>query len=177
MAVRALLRRLGARHGIALGAIVVIVGVLVIARMGGNPTGSLVTGGTDRGLVPSGSPAPDDGAASVPAPQPPTTSPGASTPQDVAMRFATAWLHHTGVTAATWRAVLAPMSTARLGGELTNADPETVPANNITGPVSLTDHSATYVEADVPTDSGTLVLSLLAAHGQWRVDAIDWEPA
>jgi hypothetical protein len=177
MAVRAVLRRIGVRYGIALGAIIVIVTVLVVARAANHPAGSLVTSGTDRGLVPSGSAAPDDGAAGVPAPRPPSTSPGASTPKDVATRFASAWLHHAGVTAAAWRAALAPMSTDRLDGELADADPETVPANSITGRVSLTDHSATYVEADVPTDAGTLVLSLLATHGRWQVDGVDWRPA
>jgi hypothetical protein len=173
----ATLRRLGLRYGISLGLVVVVIVVIVVARTGDHSTGSLVQHGTDGGLVPSTSPIPDDGVASVPAPQPPSTSPGSATPQTVATKFATAWLRHTGVTAAAWRASLAALSTERLDGELADADPQTVPADRITGPVALTDHAASFVEADVPTDAGTLTLSLLATGGRWQVDAIDWEPA
>ena len=173
----ALLRRLGLRYGISLGLVVVVVVVIVVARAGHHSTGSLVSGGADRGLVPSTSPIPDDGVESVPGPQPPSTSPGGATPQTVATTFATDWLRHTGVTAAGWRASLAALSTNRLDGELADADPQTVPADRITGPVTLTDHAAAFVEADVPTDAGTLTLSLLATGGRWQVDAIDWAPA
>jgi hypothetical protein len=174
---RVLVRRLGLRYGISLGLMVVVVVVIVVARAGHHSTGSLVRNGSDRGLVPSTSPVPDDGVASVPAPQPPSTRPGAAPPQTVATRFAIGWLRHDGVSAATWRASLTVLSTDRLDGELADADPQTVPADRITGPVTFTDHAASFVEADVPTDAGTLVLSLLATQGTWQVDAIDWEPA
>jgi hypothetical protein len=174
---RDLLRRIGLRYGIGLGIVVVVAVIIVVARIGSGPTGSLVRSGTDRGLVPSSSPAPDDGVVGLPTPQPPSTSPGAVTPQAVAMSFATAWLHTDGVPAAAWRATLHPMSTARLDGELADADPQTVPAQRLTGPVALTDHASTYAQARVPTDAGTLILSLLATSGRWRVDAIDWNPA
>jgi hypothetical protein len=173
----ALLRRLGFRYGISLGLVVVVIVVIVVARAVNHSTGSLVRPGADAGLVPSTSPIPDDGVASVPALQPPSTSPGAATPQTVATRFAKAWLRHTGVTAAAWRSSLTALSTDRLDGELADADPQTVPADRITGSIALTDHVASFVEADVPTDGGTLTLSLLATGGRWQVDAIDWEPA
>jgi hypothetical protein len=173
---RSLLRRVGLRYGIGISAIVVVVVIIVIARALGGTTNSLVTSGAAGGLLPSGSPAPDDGAESVPAPKPPITSPGTSSPQAVAAAFAAAWLHHTGVTATGWRAALAQYATDRLSGELAQADPQTVPADRVTGAVTLVDHATTYVEADVPTDAGTLVLSLLATDGRWRVDAIDWSP-
>lgn len=172
-----LLRRLGVRYGIGLGLVVVVIVVIVVARSRGHSTGSLVQGGADGGLVPSTSQIPDDGVASVPAPQPPSTSPGGATPRALATTFATDWLRHTGVTAAGWRAALAALSTDRLDRELADADPQTVPADRITGPVALTDHAASFVVADVPTDAGTLTLSLLATGGRWQVDAIDWEPA
>ena len=171
------LRRLGLRYGISLGLVVVVIVVIVVARARSHSTGSLVTGRADGGLVPSTSPIPDDGVASVPAPQPPSTSPGSATPQAVATTFATDWLRHAGVTAARWRAALAALSTDRLDGELADADPQTVPADRITGPVTLTDHAASFVVANVPTDAGTLTLSLLATGGRWQVDAIDWAPA
>jgi len=70
---------------------------------------------------------------------------GGATPQAVASTFATDWLRHTGVTAAGWRAALAALSTDRLDGELTDADPQTVPADRITGPVTLTNHAASIL--------------------------------
>lgn len=172
-----LLHRLGLRYGIGLGLVVVVIVVIVVARWAGHSTGSLVQGRADGGLVPSTSQIPDDGVASVPEPQPPSTSPGSATPQAVATSFATDWLRHTGVTAAGWRAALATLSTDRLDRELADADPQTVPADRITGPIALTDHAASFVVAEVPTDAGTLTLSLLATGGRWQVDAIDWEPA
>ena len=42
-----------------------------------------------------------------------------------------------------WHAALAALSTDRLAGELNDADPQTVPADRITGPVTQTDHAAT----------------------------------
>lgn len=173
----ALLRRLGPRYGISLGLVVLVIAVIVVARDRGHSTGSLVRDGADGGLVPSTSLIPDDGVVSVPAPQPPSTSPGSAPPRAVATTFATDWLRHTGVTPARWRAALAALSTDRLDSELTDADPQTVPADRITGPVTLTDHAASFVVADVPTDAGTLTLSLLATNGRWQVDAIDWAPA
>lgn len=174
---RLLLRRIGLRYGISLGLVVVVIVVIVVARDRGHSTGSLVRDGADGGLAPSTSSIPDDGVASIPAPQPPSTGPGRATPQAVATTFATDWLRHTGVTPAGWRAALATLSTDRLDGELAAADPQTVPAERITGPVTLTDHAASFVVADIPTDAGTLTLSLLATGGRWQVDAIDWAPA
>jgi len=98
-----------------------------------------------------------------------------ATPQAVATTFATEWVRTAGVTAARWRASLLALSTDRLDAELANANPQTVPADRVTGTPSLTDRAASFVQASVPTDAGTLVLSLLATDGRWQVDAIDWE--
>lgn len=172
---RGVLSRIGPRYAIVLGIVVAVAIVLVIARVGSRPTGSLVQNGADNGLVPSASAVPDDGAPSVPAPQPPSTSPGTPTPQALATVFAAAWVHTAGVTAAGWRTSLRALSTDRLDAELANANPQTVPAYRVTGTPSLTDRATSFVQASIPTDAGTLVLSLLATHGRWQVDAIDWE--
>jgi hypothetical protein len=171
---RDLLRRVGFRYGVSVGVLVVVALVVIIARAAGHPATSLVTSGAPNVPVASGSP--DDGSATVPSPVAPLTSPGAATPQQVATAFTRAWLHHTGVTAKTWLASLTPYVTDRLAGQLTSADPETVPASRITGPVALTPHAADWVEVAVPVDGGALDLSLRATGGHWAVDTIDWSP-
>lgn len=174
---RALLRRLGPRYGISLGLILLVAVVVVIARMGGHVGSPLVTTGGGGRALPSASGAPDDGDVGSSAPVPPSTSPGAATPQTIATEFTTAWLHHTGISSAGWLKAVDKHATERLIGQLAGADPQTVPATQITGPLTLTDHSASWVEVLVPTDTGTLRLSLLADQGQWKVDAVDWDPA
>ena len=174
---RALLRRLGPRYGISLGLILLVAVIVTIARLGGHVGSPLVTtGGGGRGL-PTASGQPDDGDVGSPAPVPPSTSPGTATPQVIATDFTTAWLHHTGISTAAWLKAIDKHATDRLIGQLADADPQTVPANRITGPPTVTDHSMSWVEVAVPTDTGTLSLSLLADHGRWKVDAVDWIPA
>ena len=174
---RALLRRLGPRYGVSLGLILLVVVIVVIARLGGHVGSSLVTTGGGGGVLPTASGLPDDGGVDSSAPVPPSTSPGAATPQTVATDFTTAWLHHIGVSGAAWLKAVDRYATERLVGQLADADPQTVPANRITGPLAVTDHSASWVEVAVPTDAGTLTLSLLADQGRWQVDAVDWNPA
>lgn len=174
---RALLRRLGPRYGISLGLILLVALFVVIARLGGHVGSSLVTTGGGGGALPTASVPPDDGDVGSPAPVPPSTSPGAATPQTVATEFTTAWLHHMGVSSAAWLKAVDTHATERLIGQLADADPQTVPASRITGPLLVTDHSASWVEVAVPTDTGTLTLSLLADRGRWKVDAVDWNPA
>src|SRR5215467_1152914 len=99
---RALLRRLGPRYGISLGLILLVAVVLVIARLGGHVGSSLVTTGGGGGVLPTASGPPDDGDVGSSAPVPPSTSPGAATPQTIATDFTMAWLHHTGVSSAAW---------------------------------------------------------------------------
>jgi hypothetical protein len=41
--------------------------------------------------------------------------------------------------------------------------------------VSLTNRSATFVEASMPLDTGTVRLRLLATNGRWLVDGVGWE--
>jgi len=128
---------------------------VVIARaVADHPAASLITNGAPNVPVASGSP--DDGAVTTPSPVAPLTSPGAAKPQKVATQFATAWLHHTGVTAKDWLASLTPYVTDRLAGQLADADPQTVPASRITGSIAITPHAADWVEIAVPMDGGTV---------------------
>ena len=169
------LRRVGFRYGVSVGVLVAVALIVVIARaVADHPAASLITNGAPNVPVASGSP--DDGAVTTPSPVAPLTSPGAAKPQKVATEFATAWLHHTGVTAKDWLASLTPYVTDRLAGQLADADPQTVPASRITGSIAITSHAADWVEIAVPMDGGTLDLSLRATGGRWAVDTVDWSP-
>jgi hypothetical protein len=108
-------------------------------------------------------------------PPPPSTSPGAAPPEQVAADFTRAWLHHDGVTGDQWRQGLTKYATKALLDKLKNTDPAGVPAQRMTGPVKLQDEAASFVIAVVPVDSGTLTLHLLATNGRWQVDTVDWE--
>jgi hypothetical protein len=136
--------------------------------------------GSNNGVFPNGgaqplsSAVPDDGLTSVDPPASPRTSPGAATPQAVAIAFATAWLHHDGVTAKAWDDGIIGYCTKQLAAQFDGVDPADVPANRITGDTTTTDYSATYVQVNVPMDGGTLVLGLQGPEGVWLVDTVDW---
>jgi hypothetical protein len=172
---RTLLRKLGPRYGISLGVLLLVGAVLVIGRLAGHPSGSLVTSGNPASLPTATGPS-DDGSVALPSPVSPVTSPGAATPQQVTTDFVDAWLH-TSLPAAQWRAAVTAHATARLAAEFADADPETVPATRVTGAFAFTDHTSTWVEVAIPMDSGTLTLSLLAHDGAWAVDTVDWSPS
>ncbi|MBO0871458.1 MAG: hypothetical protein J2P15_23130 [Micromonosporaceae bacterium] len=181
---RAVLRLLGNRYGLA-GLLVLGIGaVLLVARLvgGGSAAPPLTTG--------AGSPGPAGGATATaslstqdndgPAedipesPGQPSTSPGAAGPLAVANQFTAAWLRHTGVSAQDWYAGLRRYLTAHLAGELSGVDPAGVPANRVTGTATLIPHDAGFVEVTVPLDTGMLTLRLLATGGRWLVDGVDW---
>lgn len=169
---RHVLRILGTRYGAALGLLVAVAAVVGLGRLAGGH-GSPGPGSAPPPVA-TGSPIPDDGLASLPPLPGPSTSPGAMGPQQVAMAFTTAWLHHTGVSAAQWRAGLAPYATSRLSAEFAHTDPAAVPADALTGDPTLVPHATSYVDVVLPLDTGTLDLRLLAARGRWLVDGVDW---
>lgn len=177
---RTALRLLGSRYGIALVLIVLVLAVVGVMRgVAGSNRETLGTpvepsfpasygpSAADDGVVA------DDGSASSPAP--PSTSPGAAVPVTVAKDFMAGWLHHDGTTSAQWLAGFARYATASLRDKLKDTDPSGVPAERVTGDVTLTDRAATFVEADVPVDSGTVRLRLLSTGGRWLVDGVDWD--
>ncbi|RKR89611.1 hypothetical protein BDK92_3966 [Micromonospora pisi] len=168
---------LRSRLGIALMLAVLILGVVGAAR--------LVSGvsGNDSGL--SGAPVEpiatvdpttgDDGVITTEPPPTPRTSPGAAAPEEIAGRFAAAWLAHEGVSAKQWHDKLRPLSTSGLADRLSGVDPAGVPAERLTGKLEVVTRSAELVEVSVPVDAGTLRLELVAPQGRWLVDAVDWE--
>jgi hypothetical protein len=176
---RPILRVLGTRYGIALVLIVLVLGVVgALKGINGSRTSSPLAGGPAvESSAASGSIDPSAGDDSVfgdQSPPPPSTSPGATPPGDVAVAFATAWLAHDGVTGDQWRKGLQPNATAALLEKLKDTDPADVPARHITGPVTFLNQNATLVIAVLPLDAGVLRLRLVNTTGRWLVDGIDW---
>jgi hypothetical protein len=172
------LRLLGNRYGAAL-ALVVVIGIIVgIGKLAGGRS-EVPPFGAGTGDASSASPTvsqlPDDGLDSPPPAPGPSTSPGAAAPQAVATAFAQAWLNHTGVTEAQWHSAVAKYATPALSDKLAGVDPAGVPANKITGDLTVTDRAPSYVDITVPLDSGALTLRLIATNGRWLVDGVDWQ--
>ncbi|WP_088959935.1 hypothetical protein [Micromonospora purpureochromogenes] len=170
-------RVLRSRIGIALA-----IAVLVFAVIG---TARLVTGPVDPAIGLSNRPREpittvdptegDDGVIATPVPASPSTRPGELTPQQIADRFAKAWLGGSAVTAEKWHSDLRPLSTAGLTEKLTGADPAGVPAEKVTGELILRPRTEAFAEVLVPLETGRLRLELVAPDGRWLVDAVDWE--
>ncbi len=175
---RPVLRLLGTRYGMALVLAVLVLAVVGIVR---SVAGSYRATTYGPAIEPSPSSSPIDppaGDVSVlfpESPPPPYTSPGALDPTTVATNFLKGWLAHTGVTPEQWRASFAKYATAALRDKLKATDPAGVPAERMTGTAVLQDRGASYVEAAIPGDSGTVRLRLLATNGRWLVDGVDWE--
>ncbi|MFI5488840.1 hypothetical protein [Micromonospora echinaurantiaca] len=172
-------RALRSRLGIALVIAVVVFGIIGAARLVAGP-GDSTTGLSNRPSQPVTTVDPDegdDGAIATDPPASPVTRPGARTPEQTADRFVTAWLGGPGLTADQWHQGLRPLSTPALTEKLAGAEPAGVPAEQVTGAVSLRPRTATFVEALVPLDTGRLRLELVAPDGEWLVDAVDWEQA
>jgi hypothetical protein len=165
---RQALRLLGTRYGAALGLVLLIAIVVAAGKVVGGGSGLPVIGsGPDSVATPTAtqSPIPDDGDLASSAPDPKT----------VATNFTRAWLNHTGVSATQWHTGVARYATPTLSTKLDGVDPAGVPANQITGDVTLIDHAESYVDATVPLDNGLLTLQLVATHGRWLVDTVDWQ--
>ena len=177
---RSVLRLLGTRYGMALVAAVVVLAIVGVVR---SFAGSYQSASLDPGVAPTHSSIvveSTEGDDSVVTPEPvpsPSTSRGAPAPEAVAAEFLRAWLNHTGVTAQQWQAGFAKYATPALRTKFKETDPAGVPAERTTGPVVLQNRAATFVEATVPVDSGTVRLRLVATNGRWLVDGVDWERA
>jgi len=177
---RTVLRLLGTRYGLALVAALLVLAVVGVVR---SFAGSYRDTDVAPPINPSRTEAVADATAgddSVMTPEPvpsPSTSKGAALPEVVAADFLRAWLNHNGVTPQQWQAGFAKYATPALRTKFKETDPAGVPAERTTGPVVLQNRAATFVEATVPVDSGTVRLRLVATNGRWLVDGVDWERA
>jgi hypothetical protein len=178
--VRTLLRHLGARAGISIGLIAMVVVVVVVARIlphadappllsngAGAESGPTVIQPPLASASPSG--------LLLHSPAPPSVQPGSRSPQSVAKSFALAWLHHDGVSPATWLRDVTAYSTASLAAQLAETDPANVPANRVTKDLTVVDNTSDNCVVNVPMDTGTLALTMTTStNGHWLVDAVDW---
>ena len=166
-------RMFRSRWGIALVIAVLVLFVVGAARLfAGGPSQPPLLDAPDPVPVLSVDPKDDDSV--IPEPTPTIrTSPGTAAPEAVAYAFASAWVHHR-VSTDTWYDALLPHATENLADTLQGVDPDTVPADRITGRPALTPMGDGLVEAVVPADTGELRLRLVAPDGHWLVDGIDW---
>lgn len=169
-------RVLRSRYGIALLLSLIVLAVLGGARWLGGPPH--VTALSDRASAPAITVDPTAGDDGVISPAPPSAAepaPGTAEQMAVARAFAAAWLHHRGVTADEWYAALLPHASQDLAARLAGVDPARVPADRVVGETTLVPRGDNLVEATVPVDTGRLSLRLIAPHGRWLVDGVDWE--
>lgn len=173
---RRILRLLGSRYGLALVGIVLVVVVVGVARAVSGPQESDTVGPPPPVQV-SASPDElgDDSVATSEGPPSAASISGVPAPEKVALDFTNAWLRSTGVTSAQWVQGMQPYSTKRLLEQFKDADPTSVPAESIRGPVTVRPRDSQLVEVDVPVTPGTLKLRLLVTNGRWLVDGVSWE--
>jgi hypothetical protein len=187
--VRRVLQLLGAsalrsRLGVALGLVLVIFGVVAVARIASGPedpsAGAYIAAetsppatNTDPGQGDDG--VSDPGSESTSAVDAePSLSPGAARPEKVAEAFAKNWLDRKA-SAGAWYAALQPRTTPELAAKLKGVDPLVVPATELIGPPTLVPRGNGLIEISYPVDSGTLLLRMVVTDGRWLVDGVDWE--
>jgi hypothetical protein len=174
---RQVLRFLGSRYGIALVLVVIVIGVVSVARAVSGPS-RVETVGPPPAVattVASSGELGDDSVATSESPAVPTSIPGAPPPDAVAVDFTRAWLNSRGVSSDQWVNGLKPYATAHLLDRLKGADPTSVPADAIRGPAQVRARDSLLTEVSVPVAPGTLNLRLVVSDGRWLVDSVDWE--
>jgi hypothetical protein len=176
---RHLLSRLGFRVAAVLAIVLFIAGAVAVGRVVGHapaPPGD-ISGGD---LTPpptvavSGTSTADDDGVRTPPPTLPAADAGpVRTRVD---EFMAAWLSRS-LSPEAWHAGVAKLSTATLAKSLVGVDPLSVPATRVTAPPTFPVLTATFAQAVIEVDSGTVTLSLLKNGAEWLVDGIDWARA
>jgi hypothetical protein len=173
--VRYLLTRLGLRLGGAFAIVLVIAVAIIVGRSVGHSQPPAPLGDPDNGSpsVASSGTSDDDGVR-TPAPTVAVTDAG-----DVKLRadqFVTAWLDR-NKTPQAWHDAIARLSTTQLSRSLSGVDPLSVPAARVTSAPTFPILTATFAQAVIGVDTGTVTLTLLKQGSQWLVDGVDWERA
>lgn len=103
-------------------------------------------------------------------PQRPTSAAPEPEALDVARSWGEAWVDHPeGVTAEEWLDGLRPFTTEEYMVEMATVDPENVPATEVTGEPAATESYTSSVTVELPTDGGTLSITVIDTPGGWRV--------
>lgn len=134
------------------------------------------TGGVDPGTT-GELPTPGSGSATsdlptrLPSPpQKPTSAPPADEALDVAEAWGKAWVDHpAGTTSEKWLDGLRPYTTDEYMVEMATVDPGNIPATKVTGRPVPKDSFTSSVTANLPTDGGTLAITVIDTPQGWRV--------
>jgi hypothetical protein len=173
--VRHLVSRLGLRVGAVLAIVLFIAGAVAVGRtLGHRPAAST---DINAGVAPSTSatatapPGADDG---VRTPPPTLPAADAGPVRSRVNEFMAAWLSR-NLSPEAWHSRIAKLTTATLAKSLVGVDPLSVPATRVTAPATFPVLTATFAQAVIEVDSGTVTLTLLKDGSDWWVDGIDWQ--
>jgi hypothetical protein len=105
----------------------------------------------------------------------PTPAPPAPQALDVAQKWVAAWVKHpAGITSQQWLDQLKPYTTDEFLPQMGTVDPANVPATKVTGAAVSVDSTTSSVVADVPTDGGTIQVTVITTPSEgWRVSKYD----
>jgi hypothetical protein len=105
----------------------------------------------------------------------PTPAPPAPQALDVAQKWVAAWAKHpAGITNQQWLEQLKPYTTDEFLPQMGTVDPANVPATKVTGSAVSVDSTTSSVVADVPTDGGTIQVTVITTPNEgWRVSKFD----
>lgn len=102
----------------------------------------------------------------------PPEPPPAARAAPAAAAFAAAWARPS---AEAWWKDLAPLCDEGFAEMLRTVDPSRVPATRVTGPPAATQEPADGVAAfEVPTDTGTVTVTLAGVDGRWVATGVDF---
>ncbi|HEY7597181.1 MAG TPA: hypothetical protein VH969_28810 [Actinophytocola sp.] len=103
-------------------------------------------------------------------PQKPTSAPPADDALKVATAWGKAWVNHpTGTTTDKWLDGLRPYTTDEYLVEMSTVDPANIPATKVTGPPVPKQSYTSSLTANLPTDGGTLAITVIDTPQGWRV--------
>jgi hypothetical protein len=125
----------------------------------------------------AGGPVPSSPATTSPLPtrlESPLATPVSAPPDPAALAVAEAWgrawvNHPAGMTSQQWLAQLAPYTTDEYLPVMASVDPANVPAGRVTGRATATNSYTSSVQANLPTDGGTLSITVIRTAQGWRV--------
>jgi hypothetical protein len=104
----------------------------------------------------------------------PTQKPTKAPPSADALKVATAWGkawvdHPKGTTTDKWLDGLRPYTTEEYLVEMSTVDPANIPATKVTGPPVPKQSYTSSVTANLPTDGGTIAITVIDTPQGWRV--------
>ena len=133
------------------------------------------TGGAEPGTSDVSAPATGSATSDLPTrlpspPQKPTSAPPADEALQVAEAWGKAWVNHPkGTTSEKWLGGLRKYTTEEYMVELATVDPGNIPATKVTGRPVPKESFTSSVTANLPTDGGTIAITVIDTPQGWRV--------